>query len=420
MMANRTSADTAAAAPPPPTGAGFAAVKRRSPALIIGTAVLALIAIVVWRLFFAGSRVPDTIVTLSGRIEGDDAAIAAKTSGRILEVRVREGDHVNQQDIIAMLDHDQVRAREDQARAGLAQAEAQARAAHTEIAVLQEQLRQNQLQTDQATTDAAGRVQQAEADVAAAEATLAQQQAALQIAVFDRDAYTRLAETGAASARQAKQAIATADQQSAAVAAAQRRVDAARGALAMAQANLKTPTIRAAQVAALRRQIAEQEAQVAGAAAQTAHARAQLAEAASNRQDLIVRAPFAGTITTRTAEPGEVLNAGTPIVTMVDLSKVYLRGFVPEGEIGKVRVGQAARIYLDSNPAQPIDAFVSRVDPEASFTPENTYFRDDRVKQVIGLKLQLKAAAGFAKPGMPADGEILVRGDTWPTKRVAP
>ena len=54
---------------------------------------------------------------------------------------------------------------------------------------------------------------------------------------------------------------------------------------------------------------------------------------------------------------------------------------------------------------------MSRVDPQASFTPENTYFREDRVKQVVGVKLQLRGAVGFAKPGMPADGEILVEGE---------
>jgi HlyD family secretion protein len=60
---------------------------------------------------------------------------------------------------------------------------------------------------------------------------------------------------------------------------------------------------------------------------------------------------------------------------------------------------------------------VSRIDPEATFTPENTYFREDRVKQVVGVKLQLKSATGFAKPGMAADGEILVKGDQWPKGR---
>jgi HlyD family secretion protein len=158
----------------------------------------------------------------------------------------------------------------------------------------------------------------------------------------------------------------------------------------------------------------QQQAEIASATANIEQARAQLREAESNRQDLIVTAPFSGTVATRAAEPGEVVTAGTAIVTLLDLSKVYLRGFVPEGQIGKVKVGQPARVYLDSNPDQPIDAYVSRIDPEVTFTPENTYFRNDRVKQVVGVKLQLKGAIGFAKPGMPADGEILVKGDAWP------
>jgi HlyD family secretion protein len=74
-------------------------------------------------------------------------------------------------------------------------------------------------------------------------------------------------------------------------------------------------------------------------------------------------------------------------------------------------------VYLDSAPAAPIEAVVSRIDPEASFTPENTYFRDERVKQVVGVKLALRGAIGFAKPGMPADGEILVEGTAWPARR---
>jgi len=182
----------------------------------------------------------------------------------------------------------------------------------------------------------------------------------------------------------------------------------------VATANLANPAIRSAQSAGVRSQIAQQQAEVASAGADAERARAELTEAQANRQDLTVRAPFDGTVATRAAEPGEVVQAGTAIVTMIDLSKVYLRGFVPEGQIGKVKVGQAARVYLDSNPKSPLDASVSRIDPQATFTPENTYFRDDRVKQVVGLKLQLKSGIGYAKPGMPADGEILVAGDRWP------
>jgi len=260
-------------------------------------------------------------------------------------------------------------------------------------------------------------VRQAEAELASSEAELAQQEASLKLALFDRDAYTRLAETGAASERQGKHATATAEQQTAVVAAAKRRVEAVQGALITARANLETPNIRVAQEAVVQRQIAQQESEIAAAAASADQARFMLKEAQANRQDLIITAPFDGTVITRSAEPGEVVTAGTAIVTLLDLSKVYLRGFVPEGQIGRVRVGQPARVFLDSKPEQAIEAFVSRADPEASFTPENTYFRDDRVKQVFGVKLQLKGAIGLAKPGMSADGEILVQGDQWPQQR---
>jgi HlyD family secretion protein len=290
--------------------------------------------------------------------------------------------------------------------------------ARDQIAILQEQLRQTELQTEQAGTDAEGRVRQAEADLAAAEADLAQQDAAYELAVFDRDAYTRLAQSGAVSERQGKQAAATANQQAAAVAAAKRRVEAARGAVTTARANLANSAIRSTQTAAVRKQIGQQQAEIANASANAMQLRAQLVEAEANLQDLTVRAPFAGTVMTRAAEPGEVVQAGTPIVTLLDLSTVYLRGFVPEAGIGRIKIGQAARVYLDSNPNQPVEAYVLRIDPEATFTPENTYFQDDRVKQVVGVKLQLKGSTGFAKPGMPADGEVLVAGDSWPAKRV--
>src|SRR5882672_10945755 len=90
---------------------------RLAPLIIV--LVLAGAGFLIWRLFFSAPAVPDSIVTLSGRIEGDDSAVAPKTAGRILEIRVREGDVVNAGDVIAILDDAQVRAREDQAQAAL-------------------------------------------------------------------------------------------------------------------------------------------------------------------------------------------------------------------------------------------------------------------------------------------------------------
>ena len=379
--------------------------------------VLAVIAAVIGYLLLHKTAAPNTVIALSGRIEGDDSAVAPKTGGRILEIRVREGDSVKSGDIIAVLDDQQIRAREDQARAALLVAQAKAKAARDQIAVLQEQWKQNNIQIEQARIDAQGRVRQGEAEVEAAEADLAQQEAAYGLALFDKEAYTKLAETGAVAERKGKEAASTAAQQAAAVAAAKRRVEAARGALTMAKANLANPRIRGAETEAVRKQIAQQQAEVASANASIEQAQGQVEEAEANRKDLVVSAPFEGTVITRSAEPGEVVPAGTTIVTLLDLSKVYLRGYVPEGEIGKVKLEQPARVYLDSDPSQPVEAYVSRIDPAATFTPENTYFRDERVKQVVGVKLQLKSGIGLAKPGMPADGEILIAGDSWPTRK---
>ena len=371
-------------------------------------------AVVVWRV---GSAKPQTgagTIFLSGRVEGDDSAVSGKATGRLLEIKVREGDLVKAGEVIAVLDDQQVRAREEQSQARLAQSEARLQWARRQIAVLEDQLRQNAVETGQSKVDSKGRVSQAQADLAAAEAELAQQEAAYKLALFDKDAYTQLAKTGAVSERQGKQAETTAETQAALVAAARRRVEAARGALTAVEATLSNPDIRSLQAATLRQQIDQQQSDIAGAVADAERARAEVAEARANRRDLTVTAPFDGTVVTRTAEPGEVLTAGTPVVTLLDLSKVYLRGYIPEGQIGRVKVGQAARVYLDSNARQALDAYVLRIDPRATFTPENTYFRDDRVKQVVGVKLALKSGFGYAKPGMPADGEILVAGDVWP------
>ncbi len=352
-----------AASPPPKPGA-----RHRFVLPLVVLVVLAAVGFAVWRVFFAAPSTAENIVVLSGRIEGDDSAVSPKAGGRILEIRFREGDSVQAGDIIAVLIDEQLKAREAQGMAALRQAQAKLKSAQQQVTVLEEQRREE-------------------------EDTVQQQEASYDLALFDKEAYTRLAKTGAVSERQGRQAQSTADQQAAAVAAAKRRL------------------------AGIRMQIAQQQADIASAEATANQFRAQLEEARENWSDLTVRAPFTGTVATRTAEPGEVVTAGTPLITLIDLSKVYLRGFVPEGQIGKIKVGQPAHVFLDSNPQQPIDAYVMRIDPEATFTPENTYFREDRVKQVVGLKLQLKGAIGFAKPGMPADGEILVAGDRWPERK---
>lgn len=380
-------------------------------------ALLVLSGVIAGWFYYRKPSTPASVITVSGRIETDDAAVAAKTSGRIREITVREGDQVTAGQLIATLEDDQVNARVEQAKSDVARADAQLERARQQVAVLQSQLEQSRLSVGQARLDADGRVAQAQARLAAAEATFLRADADHKQAQSDADRFSVLARNGDAPVREGEQARTAAEALGAAAQAAGKQVEAARGELHATTANLDNPAIRAAQVAATLQQVRQAQADILSAEAEAWRAKAQLQEAIANQRDLLITSAFDGIVATRSAEPGEMVARGTVLVTILNPKQVYLRAFIPEGEIGRVRAGQPARVYLDSNPKQPFEAKVSRIDPEASFTPENTYFQDDRMKQVVGVKLHLVDARGLAKPGMPADGEVLVEGEQWLTAK---
>jgi HlyD family secretion protein len=129
--------------------------------LLLVTVVL-VAGVLIWWFLIRQPPIPHNIIALSGRIEGDDSAIAAKTAGRIREIRVREGDKVKAGDIIAMLDDEQAVAREQQARLSAQEADTRVTRAQQQIDVYNEQLKQARITVDQARQDAEGRVKQAE------------------------------------------------------------------------------------------------------------------------------------------------------------------------------------------------------------------------------------------------------------------
>src|SRR5208283_3527213 len=271
----------------PPAGKPSDAVsthprRRVVPFLILGLVALALI---LWRTVFSHPAPPSNVVSLSGRIEADDSAVACKTSGRIREITVREGDTVKAGEVIARLDDEQIRAREQQSEAALRQASAQLRQAQDAITVLEQQLEQNRLTVTQSQTDSQGRVRQAEADLSVAEAQEAQAQASYNYAEFTAGAYNELVQKDEVSVLQAKEKASLAAAQKAALAAAHRQVEAARGLLRTAQATLSNPPIRTAQVLAVQAQITQQKALVAGAQADQDRVQASLEEARANRAD---------------------------------------------------------------------------------------------------------------------------------------
>jgi membrane fusion protein YbhG len=354
------------------------------------------------------SAYSDGKLFVSGRIDGDTVDLSAKRPGRVVEINVREGDSVEAGQVLAVLSSDQDEARYDQQKALVLSDEKKLQQLKRQLATYGERVRQAQIYEEQAQADAPGRVKEAEANLATSKAALAKSEAELKQHRVDAERYAPLARLGAVSAQVVDQYQTQLKVSEAAVEASRKQVAASEASLQVAQAQLENPRIKAADRLTLERQVDEVKAQIAAAQADIQAGQADLRRIGADLSDLKILAPIAGTILTRAAEPGRVVASGQTVLTMVDLNKLYLRGFVPEGYVGKVKVGQPAEVYLDSNPKEAIPAQVIRIDPQAMFTPENTYFKDDRVKQVMGVKLGLKGAYGFAKPGMPADGQIQI------------
>jgi HlyD family secretion protein len=354
------------------------------------------------------SAYSDGKLFVSGRIDGDTVDLSAKRPGRVVEITVREGDSVEAGQVLAVLSSDQDEARFDQQKALVLSDQRKLQQLKRQLATYAQRVRQAEIYEEQAQMDAPGRVKEAEANLATSKAALARSEAELKQHRVDAERYAPLAKLGAASAQVVDQYQTQLKVAEAAVDASRKQVAAAEASLQVAQAQLENPRIKAADRLTLEHQVEEVKAQIAGAQADIEAGQAELRRIEADLSDLKILAPIAGTILTRAAEPGRVVASGQTVLTMVDLNKLYLRGFVPEGYVGKVKVGQPAEVYLDSNPKEAIPAQVIRIDPQAMFTPENTYFKDDRVKQVMGVKLGLKGAYGFAKPGMPADGQIQI------------
>lgn len=150
------------------------------------------------------------------------------------------------------------------------------------------------------------------------------------------------------------------------------------------------------------KQLRQARAQRDAAAAAEAAVRTRLADAR-------VIAPLDGVVLLRLAEPGEVVQAGQPLVILVDPGDLFLDVYIEERQIGKVRVGNPARVTVDAFPQRTFDGVVSEVAQRAEFTPRDVHMPDERATQVFAVKIRLRNDDGFLKPGMPADAEILWR-----------
>lgn len=134
-----------------------------------------------------------------------------------------------------------------------------------------------------------------------------------------------------------------------------------------------------------------------------------------------IRAPIDATILIKGVEAGEVVQPGRTVAVLVDLSRLELRVFVPEREIGRIKLGDMARVRTDTFPDRFWEATVIRVDQRAQFTPRDIHMPSERVTMVFGVTLSLANPSGELKPGMPADSWIRWQGQRpWPDQLVVP
>jgi HlyD family secretion protein len=149
-------------------------------------------------------------------------------------------------------------------------------------------------------------------------------------------------------------------------------------------------------------------------------AKAEMRRIQAQLDDSTLRAPINGRIQHRLAEPGEVLAAGGRVVTLLDLTDVYMTIFLPTDQVGRVRIGSSARIVLDAVPEYVIPARISFIAAEAQFTPKQVETRDEREKLMFRVKVQidtglLKAHEEKVKTGLPGEAFVLLDPDQpWP------
>lgn len=152
------------------------------------------------------------------------------------------------------------------------------------------------------------------------------------------------------------------------------------------------------------------EEKIAQAQAKVKIAREGLNLAKTKLSHTLIRAPIMGFIITENIESGEIVSPGTPIVTIGDLEKVWLRAYINQTDLGKVTLGQKVLVTTDTYPGKKYGGVISYISPQAEFTPKNVQTEKERVKLVYRIKVEIANPGFELKPGMPANGLIQIKG----------
>jgi len=294
----------------------------------------------------------------SGTVEATDADLGFQAPGRVLAIPVREGDAVAEGDQLATLDAREMQAAVDAAKARVEAADAR-------LTELVRGARPQEL----ATAEAAVRSATERADEARRSADRAR-------TLFDGGAISRQAMDQASTTLE----VAVAAQQQ------------AEEQLALVREGPRSETNSA------QRALVQQ-------------ARANVAQAEAAMTNTVITAPFAGLITTRHREPGEAVQPGAPVLTLLDPTDRWVRIYIREDQIGLVHLGLSAEIVSDTYPDRVYHGEVTYIGSEAEFTPRNVQTAEERIKLVYPVKVRITGDPDFElKPGVPADVTLMDTG----------
>jgi HlyD family secretion protein len=292
-------------------------------------------------------------VSVTGTIEAIQVDVSAKIAGRIVARPVDEGDRVTAGQLLVKLD-------DSEQVADLRRQEAAVRTAQSTLNDLVAGARRQELEDAQAALQSAAATREwTERDYRRAEALF--RQALIAAQEVDR-------------ARQAFE-VAVAQEKS------------ARQKLLLLEAGSRPD-----QIEAVRGQLAQ--------------ARSALAMAQVRLREMTIFSPVDGMVLRKNLEVGEMANPGVPILTLMKPSEIWVRAYVPEEEIGRIKVGDPARIAIDAFPARRFPGRIIEIASEAEFTPRNVQTRKERVNLVFRIKIAVDNPEGVLKPGMPADADI--------------
>lgn len=370
--------------------------------------------------YFRTEKQDPNLLHISGNLEMTQVDIAFKLAGKISELVVREGDLVKAGGVIARLDRDTMTLQRQREEAGVAAAqsgiaqmgtaivwqrevlERETAVRKTEIAAAEAQLnnllagsrKQEKSQANAAVEDARARYQQAKNDADRAERLFKNED--ISRAQYDV-AQTNLLSTTAAL-RSAEQRVSLVEEGP-----RKQDIDLARAQLERAKAALNLTLANAEELKRKQQEMGTRQAEMKRANASVAVFDSQL-------NDTIATTPIDGVVLVKSLEAGEVAAAGATVVTIADTEHPWLRGYVPETQIGRIKIGQKVKLKTDSYKDKVYEGKITYISSQAEFTPKQIQTQEERVKQVYRVKITVDNKAQELKLNMPVDAVIDLSG----------